>query len=190
MNTQVLGISVDSTACLKAWADSFGGIQYPLLSDFYPHGQVAKLYGVLRPEGYSERALFVLDKQGTIQYVDVHDIEKQPDNEELFRVLAVLEPEAARREAERAAGIPPVPEPTADVVMYCTAWCPGCRRMRAFFKENNIAFAEVDISHNRDAALRVRKWANGTETTPTFNIRGKILVDPSQDELRRVLGIQ
>ncbi len=190
MNTQVLGISVDSQPCLKAWADSFGDIQYPLLSDFYPHGQVAKMYGVLRAEGYSERALFVIDKQGIIQYVDVHDIDKQPDNEELFRVLGVLEPEAAQREAERMAAMPPSPEPTADVVMYCTAWCPGCRRNRLFFKEHHIEYTEVDISHNRDAAMRVRRWANGTETTPTFNIRGKILVDPSEDDLRRVLGIK
>ncbi len=190
MNTQVLGISVDSVPCLKAWADSFGGIQYPLLSDFYPHGQLAKLYGVLRSEGYSERALFVLDKQGVIQYVDVHDIDKQPDNEELFRVLAVLEPEAARREAERNAATPAFVEPAADVVMYCTPWCPGCRRMRAFFKDHQIAFAEVDITRNREASQRLRRWANGTETTPTFNIQGKILVDPSEDELRRVLGIQ
>ena len=76
--------------CLKAWADSLGGITYPLLSDFYPHGQVAQAYGVLRSEGYSERAIFVVDKRGVIRYVDVHDIDSQPDNELLFRVLAEL----------------------------------------------------------------------------------------------------
>jgi len=70
MQTQVLGLSVDSVPCLKAWADSLGGISYPLLSDFYPHGQVARLYGVFRPEGTSERAIYVIDKQGCIVYVD------------------------------------------------------------------------------------------------------------------------
>ena len=88
MNAQVLGISVDSVDCLRAWAESVGGITYPLLSDFWPHGQVAQAFGVLRPEGKSERAIFVIDKQGIIRYVDVHDISTQPDNEELFRVLA------------------------------------------------------------------------------------------------------
>ena len=96
MNTQVLGISVDSVDCLKAWAESLGGITYPLLSDFFPHGQVAQTFGVLRAEGYSERAIFVLDKQGIVRYVDVHDIDQQPDNEELFRVLEKLEPRGAR----------------------------------------------------------------------------------------------
>src|SRR5512136_1524053 len=92
MNTQVLGISVDSTDCLRAWAESLGGITYPLLSDFWPHGRVAECYGVLRDDGKSERAIFVIDKKGVIRYVDVHDIDQQPDNDELFRVLAQVEP--------------------------------------------------------------------------------------------------
>ena len=64
VQTQVLGLSVDSTDCLRAWAESLGGITYPLLSDFYPHGQVAERYGVLRGVGSSERAIFVIDKSG------------------------------------------------------------------------------------------------------------------------------
>jgi len=45
------------------------------------------MFGVLRAEGYSEHALFVVNKQGIVQYVDVHDIDQQMDKEELFRVL-------------------------------------------------------------------------------------------------------
>lgn len=189
MNTQVLGISVDSTDCLKAWAESLGGITYPLLSDFYPHGQVAQTFGVLRAEGYSERAIFVVDKQGIIQYVDIHDIGQQPDNEELFRVLDKLEPHAAAiptRPAEPA----PAPTPTADVVLYCTSWCPACRRAREFLKRHNIAYVEVDIGRDRAAAARVRKWANGNETTPTFDIKGTIIVDFDQAKLEQVLGLK
>jgi glutaredoxin len=188
MNTQVLGISVDSVDCLKAWAESLGGITYPLLSDFYPHGQVAQTFGVLRAEGYSERAIFVLDKQGIVQYVDVHDIDQQPDNEELFRVLEKLEPHRVQVQpmSEPAA----TPEPTADVVMYCTPWCPGCRRARDLFKSHNIAFVEVDIARDRAAADRVRGWANGSETTPTFNIKGTIIVDYDQSKLERALGLK
>jgi peroxiredoxin len=95
MQTQVLGLSVDSQPCLKAWADRLGKITYPLLSDFYPHGQVASGYGVLRAEGYSERSIFVIDKLGVIRYVDVHDIKERPDNAVLFNELAELEPQAA-----------------------------------------------------------------------------------------------
>lgn len=84
MDTQVLGISVDSVPSHQAWAKSLGGISYPLLSDFWPHGQVAELYGVLRTDGKSERALVVIDKAGVVRWIDVHPLDRQPDNEELF----------------------------------------------------------------------------------------------------------
>lgn len=90
-DTQVLGISVDSVPSHEAWQKSIGGITYPLLSDFYPHGKVAEQYGVLRGEGHSERALFVIDKQGVVRYIDVHPIDQQPDNEEIFDVLRKLD---------------------------------------------------------------------------------------------------
>lgn len=187
MHTQVLGISVDSVPCLTAWADSLGGITYPLLSDFYPHGEVAQRYGVLREDGRSERALFIIDKRGTVRYVDVHDIDDQPDNEELFRVLAEMEPEAA--EAWEASQPKAEPAPIADVVMYCTTWCPGCRRARAYFAEHDVEYVEVDISRDRAAAERVRGWADGKEKTPTFDIKGTIIVDFDRARLDQALGI-
>src|SRR5262245_9751454 len=86
-DTQVLGISVDSVPCNTAWAESLGGISYDLLSDFEPKGDVARRYGAYRQEGYSERALFVVDKQGNIAYKDIHAIGDVPDNEVIFDVL-------------------------------------------------------------------------------------------------------
>jgi glutaredoxin len=183
MQTQVLGLSVDSVPCLKAWADSLGGITYPLLSDFYPHGQVSRLFGVFRPEGYSERAIFIIDKQGCVVYVDVHDIDKQPDNEVLFDFLAQLNglPAPVRP-------VEPAPErPAADVVLYCTPWCPSCPRARTYLKERGISFLEVDISRDREAARRVRGWANGNETTPTFDIKGTVIVDFDRTKVEQAL---
>jgi peroxiredoxin len=90
-DAQVVGIDVDHTPVNAAWARSMGGISYPLLSDYWPHGAVSLAYQVLRPEGYSERALFIVDKRGKVAYVDVHDITKQPDNAELFKVLKTLQ---------------------------------------------------------------------------------------------------
>lgn len=87
-DAQVLGISVDSIPCHVAWAKSLGGITYDLLSDFHPKGEVAKSYGAWREaDGITERALFIVDKEGKIAYIDIHDISDQPDNEELFDVL-------------------------------------------------------------------------------------------------------
>jgi glutaredoxin len=165
---------VDSTDTLRAWAESFGGISYPLLSDFWPHGAVANRYGVLRSEGYAERALFVLDKWGVIRYIDIHDIDLQPENEELLRVLRRVDPEAALNApvetAQQSAELP-----KGGIVMYCTSWCPGCRRARAWFQARNLEFVEIDIDTNPAAAVQVKKWNNGARTTPTFDIDGTIL---------------
>ena len=188
METQVLGLSVDSEPCLKAWAESLGGITYPLLSDFYPHGRVAEMFGVLRPDGKAERAIFVIDRQGIIRYVDIHDIDKQPENDELFRVLAEIDPTTKPAyDAIFNSALSSI-EPEADVVMYCTPWCEDCPQARQYFLQNNIAYIEVDISRDRGAAARVRKWAGGDETTPTLKINGQIIVAFDQAKVEAALG--
>ena len=90
-DAQVLGISVDSVPCNTAWAKSLGGLSYDLLSDFHPKGDVAKAYDAYRAnDGISERALFIIDKEGKLAFKDIHNIADQPDNEELFEVLRKL----------------------------------------------------------------------------------------------------
>ena len=90
-DAQVLGISVDSVPCNVAWATSLGSLSYDLLSDFHPKGAVAKAYGAYRDnDGISERALFIVDKDGKLAFKDIHNIADQPDNEDLFEVLRKL----------------------------------------------------------------------------------------------------
>jgi len=90
-DTQVLGISVDSIPSHVAWAKSLGGITYPLLSDFEPKGAIARAFGAYRDaDGITERALFILDKEGKVVYKDIHDISQQPDNEVIHDVLRKL----------------------------------------------------------------------------------------------------
>jgi mycoredoxin-dependent peroxiredoxin len=89
-DTQVLGVSMDSLYSLKEWANQLG-ITYPLLSDFFPQGKVADLYGVRHAVGMPERALFVVDKAGKVAWILIHrPIGTAPDNEELFEVLRKL----------------------------------------------------------------------------------------------------
>ena len=167
-----------------------------MLSDFWPHGEVAQKFGVLRSEGKSERALFVINKAGMIRYVDVHDIDDQPDNEVLFRELAAIEGVPVPQEIIPAAPAQPVTPPQDDngkqpaLVMYCTDWCPGCRRARVYLKENNIAFREVNIARDRAAAAQVRTWTGGYETTPTFDIKGSIVVTFDVEKINQLLGIK
>jgi peroxiredoxin (alkyl hydroperoxide reductase subunit C) len=86
----LLGMTVDNIPTLYAWTRPMGDILFPVLSDFWPHGEVAQKYGVLRSNGVSERALFIIDKKGIIRYIDVHDINKRPPLEDLVRELEKL----------------------------------------------------------------------------------------------------
>ena len=188
MDAQVLGISVDSVPSLKAWAETFEGISYPLLSDFWPHGEVAQRYGVLRPDGKSERALFLIDKQGIIRYIDIHDIDLQPDNAVLLRELERIDPQAAaRRPAEQPQAAAPLPH--GGIVMYCTSWCPDCKRAQAWLKGQGLPYTVVDINRVPGAADQMRKWTGGPLTTPTFDIDGEILFEFDEEKLKKVLGI-
>lgn len=90
-DTVVLGVSIDAQPAKTAWAAALGPISFDLLSDFHPHGEVAQKYGVFRSEdGFSDRAVFLVDKQGRIAWSKVYGIPEQPDNEELYKELDVL----------------------------------------------------------------------------------------------------
>jgi peroxiredoxin len=87
----LIGISVDNIPTLYAWTKPMGELWFPVVSDFWPHGAVAKTYGVLRDDGTAERALFIIDKQGIIRYIDVHDINTMPRLEDLSKELDQLQ---------------------------------------------------------------------------------------------------
>ena len=87
-----MGVSCDSRFANNAWAQSLGGVSFPLLSDFWPHGEVSSKFGAFNAQrGMPERALFIIDKQGVVRYIDVHDIGEQPDEAVLFEELAKME---------------------------------------------------------------------------------------------------
>ncbi|HET9251753.1 MAG TPA: peroxiredoxin [Candidatus Eisenbacteria bacterium] len=90
LNTQVFAISVDSVPTHRAWAEKLGGIDYPMLADFWPHGEVARTYGVLLDSGVSARATFVVDTQGVIRMIEVHEMGKVPDRQKLIEFLKTL----------------------------------------------------------------------------------------------------
>jgi peroxiredoxin len=87
LDAHVLGISADAVPSKSAWAKSLGGISFDLLSDFYPHGAVAAQYGVLRPQGFPQRAIFVVDKDGKIAWMRKYDIGEHPETRELLDAI-------------------------------------------------------------------------------------------------------
>ncbi len=96
LGAQVLGVSVDATPTHEAWAKSIGGLSYPLLSDFYPQGEVARRYGVHRGDkpprpGVCDRAVFVIDKAGVIRGRWVSpQLSEIPPSEAIFACLEGL----------------------------------------------------------------------------------------------------
>ena len=90
LQTQVFGISVDSVPCHVAWARSLGGLAFPLMADYFPHGDVAKQYGVLNERGFAERVVFLIDRAGVIRFIDNVELSKVPSIERLFDEIAKL----------------------------------------------------------------------------------------------------
>jgi peroxiredoxin (alkyl hydroperoxide reductase subunit C) len=86
----VLGVLTDNMPTLMAWTQGIN-LSFPILSDFWPHGEVALLYDVLRSEGIAERAIFVVDKKGIIKYIDIHDINEDPGINAILRTLEAIE---------------------------------------------------------------------------------------------------
>ena len=86
----LLGITVDNIPTLFSWTNQMGKLWFEVLSDFWPHGAVAAKFGVLRSDGVAERALFIIDKEGIIRYIDVHNINQRPPLEDLVRELEKL----------------------------------------------------------------------------------------------------
>jgi peroxiredoxin len=88
LNTVAVGVNVDAVPSKKAWADLLGIRATRLLSDFWPHGDVAKLFGIFREEdGVSERANIIINEEGIIDFVKVYEISELPDIKEILTFL-------------------------------------------------------------------------------------------------------
>jgi alkyl hydroperoxide reductase subunit AhpC len=88
-DTQVVGISTDSIYSHEAWAKSLGGISYPLLGDI--HREVVKKYGVHWPElNACYRATFVIDKTGTIRFIERYGRGEVPDPQKILGEVTKL----------------------------------------------------------------------------------------------------
>jgi len=87
---QLLCLSVDSIPSLMAWARSLGGLSFPIMSDFWPHGEVSMMYGNLNGKGYANRTVFLIDKKGVIRWIERLDPAQLPNNDDLFEQLEKL----------------------------------------------------------------------------------------------------
>lgn len=88
LDARVLAVSVDSVFALRAWSDR-EGYGFALLSDFWPHGQVARAYGVFdEAKGLARRGTFVIDGEGVIRWSVVNPISSARDVADYVKALA------------------------------------------------------------------------------------------------------
>ncbi len=88
MNVEILQISADPVPSLKAWAEQLGGLPFPLLSDYWPHGAIGKAYGVFNDErGMDKRSAFLVDAKGVIRYAKVYEPGTIPESKDLLERL-------------------------------------------------------------------------------------------------------
>jgi mycoredoxin-dependent peroxiredoxin len=89
-DVQILAVSVDHVFALRAWA-SAEGYEFPLLADFWPHGEIAKTYGVFNDAaGFAVRGTFLVDKTGTVQFAEVNGPGEARDQDAWKKALAAV----------------------------------------------------------------------------------------------------
>jgi peroxiredoxin (alkyl hydroperoxide reductase subunit C) len=87
---QILAVSVDHPYALKAWSDA-QGYQFPLLSDFWPHGKIARDYGVFHGDrGFALRGTFLVDRSGTVRFAEVNGPGEPRDQDSWRKAVAAL----------------------------------------------------------------------------------------------------
>ena len=88
LNTVAFGVGVDSIPSNKEWAQSIGIQNTRLLSDFWPHGEVAKMYGIFRDkDGFSDRANIIVDEEQKVIFTKVYPTSQLPDFNEITAFL-------------------------------------------------------------------------------------------------------
>jgi peroxiredoxin len=91
LNTVPVGLSIDAVPSKKAWADSMGLKSLKILSDFWPHGGVAKAYGIFREHGgTSERANIIINEKGKVAWMKVYEMGQLPPIDEVIEALKAL----------------------------------------------------------------------------------------------------
>lgn len=90
-NTAVLGISCDTIWANQMFSASLGGLVFPLLGDHKK--EIAKSFGILRNDGFCERATYIIDKKGVIKWFKIHKIEEPRDFDEIFAQLEKMKNE-------------------------------------------------------------------------------------------------
>ena len=88
---------------------------------------------------------------------------------------------------------PPSPKessPWPHIVVYGAHWCRDTKRTRRLLNRHGVPYTLVDVDEDTEAAAKVMNWNHGNLSTPTLDIEGRIVIEPSDEELAEVLGLE
>jgi len=184
-HTQVLGVSVDSVYSHANWAQSMGGISFPLLSDFHPKGAMATAYGLyLDGNGITDRATVVIDAKGIVR----HASSVTPSGQRNIEELAALCESIDKEHGGGLKGLPDPPGIAAGTTLYVKSHCGASRA--ALLARHNLHLDPRIPARNvtEDAAARgeLQKIA-GKDQAPCLVIDGKPIHE-SKEIIRRMVS--
>ncbi len=81
------------------------------------------------------------------------------------------------------------PGPWPRIEVYGAYWCRDTIRTRRYLNHHGVPYALLDVDQDPEAARKVMEWNGGNLSTPTLDIEGRIVTEPSNEELAEILGI-
>ena len=168
-NTQVLGVSVDSTFCHANWADGLGGVTFPLLADFHPKGEVAKAYGLyLDGAGITDRATVIIDADGIVR----HASSVGPGGKRDISELAALCEQVNQTYSGDLTPFDPAPGLEPETVLYIRSNCMFSTNAVAALHNLHIGGIPVRNVSEDNAAMNDLMAVAGTGQAPCLVIGG------------------
>jgi mycoredoxin len=76
-----------------------------------------------------------------------------------------------------------------EITIYTTSWCPHCRRAKAAFEQQGVAYREINIENHPEMAETVEEWNGGNRTVPTFRIGDQVITFQERARLRELVGV-
>ena len=177
-HTQVLGISVDSKFCHAGWAQSLGGVSFPLLADFQPKGAVAQSYGLYLDEpGITDRATVIIDASGVVRHASSVTPAGSRDIEELATLCEQIDAEHGK--SLELASTPPGLEAGTELLVksLCgfSAWTLQAR--------DNLHLQEAlpvrNVTEDDDAMARLQELT-GKQQAPCLVVGDKPLLESAE----------
>lgn len=184
-NTQPIGVSVDSVYSHANWAQSLGGVSFPLLADFHPKGAVAESFGVyLADKGITDRATIIIDADGIVRHASSVTPAGERDIAELAALCEAIDAayEGSLPTCESGAGIP------EGASLFVKSSCGFSRAV--LLARDNLGLGRALPTRNVSddpAALDVLRELTGKEQAPCLVVDGKPLLE-SADIIGRLVS--